>query len=99
MWWWTKVRKADIPDDVRAIFQGYGENIIATVLATRQHKDYGDLNIYLAEAILWLRERHDVHARREDRLETVEWAILIFVVVGVLADVAIVAHEVGVWPR
>jgi hypothetical protein len=48
-------------------------------------------------ALEWLTERRDIHERREDRLETVEWAILIFVIVGVLADLAIVAHESGVW--
>jgi hypothetical protein len=41
----------------------------------------------------WLTERQDIHERREDRLETAEWAILIFVIVGVLADIAIVLHE------
>jgi hypothetical protein len=94
MWWWTKVRKANIPDDIRAMFQGYGETMITLVLATRKHEDYGDLSKHWPEAALWLRERQDIHARREDRLETVEWAILIFVIVGVLADIAIVAHEI-----
>ena len=79
MWWWTKIRRAD-----RAMFEGYGETMIAMV--------------HWREAVLWLRERQDIHARREDRLETVEWAILIFVIVGVVADLAIVAHESGIWP-
>jgi hypothetical protein len=47
------------------------------------------------EMMEWLRERRDLVERREQRLETSEWAILIFVVVGVAADVAIVAHELG----
>ncbi len=47
------------------------------------------------EIIDWLQERRDIAARHEDRLETVEWAILIFVVIGVAADIAIVAHETG----
>jgi|ERR1700720_3849051 hypothetical protein len=98
MWWWTKIRWADIPDTVRAMFEGYDETMIATVLATRQHQDYGDLSTYWPQAMLWLRERQDIHARREDRLETVEWAILIFLIVGVAADLAIVAHESGIWP-
>jgi hypothetical protein len=95
MWWWTKVRRANIPDTIRVILEGYGEIMIATVLATRRYQDYGDLKQYWPEAVLWLRERQDIHARREDRLETVEWAILIFVVVGVIADVVIVLHEIG----
>lgn len=35
----------------------------------------------------WLRERRDIAAQHEDRVETVEWAILIFVAVGVVLDV------------
>jgi hypothetical protein len=31
--------------------------------------------------------------RREDRLETVEWAVLIFVAVGVIADILLVLHH------
>jgi hypothetical protein len=46
-----------------------------------------------APLLAWLTERRDIHERKEDRLETVEWAILIFVIVGVLADIIIVAHE------
>jgi hypothetical protein len=37
-------------------------------------------------ALDWLTERQDIHERGEDRLETVEWAILIFVVVGVIVE-------------
>jgi hypothetical protein len=48
-----------------------------------------------SEILAWLQERRDVSKRHEDRLETVGWAILIAVVIGVVADVAIVAHEIG----
>jgi hypothetical protein len=64
---WTKVRRANIPEDKRAMVEDYGETIIAMVLATRKHEDYGDLSKYWREAVLWLRERQDIHARREDR--------------------------------
>ena len=40
----------------------------------------------MMDALPWLTEQVDQHERREDRLETVEWAILIFVVVGVAVD-------------
>jgi hypothetical protein len=39
------------------------------------------------EVLAWLQERRDIATRHEDRLETVEWAILIFVTVGVILDV------------
>jgi len=38
----------------------------------------------------WLTEQRDIHERKEDRLETFEWAILAWVVVGVIADIIIV---------
>jgi hypothetical protein len=40
-----------------------------------------------AEMLAWLRERRDIAAQHEDRVETVEWAILIFVVADVVLDV------------
>jgi hypothetical protein len=33
--------------------------------------------------------------RRENRLETVEWSVLIFVAVGVAADIALVLQRLG----
>jgi hypothetical protein len=36
------------------------------------------------EIVEWLRERRDAAALHEDRVETVEWAILVFVVLGVV---------------
>jgi hypothetical protein len=68
MWWWTKVHRANIPDHLRAMFELYDEQMIATVLATRKHEDYGDLSKYLKEAMEWLQERRDIKARKEDRL-------------------------------
>ena len=41
----------------------------------------------------WLTERGDVHARREQRLETVEWAILVFVIIAVIVDVVLLVRS------
>jgi hypothetical protein len=43
-------------------------------------------------ATAWLTERADLAERTEDRIETVEWAVLIFVAVGVIVDVLLVLH-------
>jgi hypothetical protein len=91
LWWWAKVRKADIPDDIRKMFEGYGETMVTLVLATRKEEDIGDLKIYWPQAVLWLRECQDKHALREDRLETVEWALLIFAIIGVIAIIPAIA--------
>jgi len=44
-------------------------------------------------AIAWLTERGDLQEQREQRLETLEWGILIFVIVGVILDALLVFHE------
>jgi hypothetical protein len=41
---------------------------------------------HYATARSWLQEQRSIHQRREDRLETVEVAILIFVVLGVIVE-------------
>ena len=66
MWWWTKVHRADIPKEIRAAFEIYGEEMIASVLVTRNFADT-DLAKYWPEAMMWLRERRDIKALREDR--------------------------------
>jgi hypothetical protein len=91
MWWWRKVRRAGVSDDLRKQFERYGETVIAQALATAPMGLYGGplyglLNKEHQAALDWLTERRDIHERREDRLETVEWAILIFVVVGVIVE-------------
>ena len=53
----------------------------------------GFVQMKRGEIMAWLKERADMAARREDRLETVEWAILVFAIAGVATDVAVVAHE------
>jgi len=101
MWWWRKVRKANISPELRAKFELFGEDVLAHAVAVGSFSaaQGGELVNLLQrsspEIRAWLNERRDIHERREDRLETVEVAILFAVIVGVLADVAIVAHEIG----
>ena len=52
-------------------------------------KEAIDHEAEVAPAAFWLTERGDYHEKREQRLETVEWAILIFVILGVVADFAL----------
>jgi hypothetical protein len=94
LWWWTKVRKANIPEDTRNLFERYGEAVIAHALATSYAgSDASSLSGLVfqrsGDAVKWLTERRDKAAQREDRLETVEWAILIAVVVSVGVDIAL----------
>jgi len=106
MWWWRKVHKADIPLVARVLFERYGETVVALLLAnalaehTQLSTDTFRLGgmwektvVDIDAAAGWLTERAELAERREDRLETVEWAVLIFVVVGVVADVLLVLHH------
>jgi hypothetical protein len=98
MWRWRKVRRAAIDQKLRDQFELLGEDVLAHGLgAGVQSQKAEPLDTLLKqnhkEIVLWLQERRDIAERHADRLETVEWAILIAVIIGVIADLAIVAHE------
>jgi hypothetical protein len=100
---WRKVRYATaIPKEARDIFERFGEPVIGSVVAGGLTPRDGDLQrIYksqdnmLSHAGAWLTERGDLRERHEQRLETVEWSILIFVIVGVVLDLLLVSHDFG----
>ena len=97
---WQKVRKVEIPNDLRDRFELFGKDVMAHAVGAGEHSSKGvELDGLLrqkrAEVLEWLRQKRDEDAPSSDRSETVEWAILFFVVIGVLADLAIVAHEMG----
>jgi hypothetical protein len=98
VWWWTKVKKATIPNDQRETFERYGENVIGMVLANGLNPTTGELYLIYSNPLKqrnardWLTERSTWHERREDRLETLEWAILIFVFGELLFDLARAVH-------
>jgi hypothetical protein len=88
------IRRADIPPELRTEFERYGEILIAMGLSQPQAASYSGpffalISSHGNEAAAWLTERRDLDERRENRLELVGWAILLFVVIGVLADIAI----------
>ncbi len=63
--------------ELRIIFTTFLEKVIVNVDA----------------AAAWLTERADLREQREDRIEIVEWAVLLFVAVGVVADILLVLHH------
>ncbi len=96
MWWrWRTVRKANISEEQRKQFERFGEDVLAHALAVGADRTQGRELLGLLEGdrtpiMKWLTERRDIHERREDRLETVEWFILGWVILGVIADIIIV---------
>ncbi len=101
LWWWRKVRYATIPQASRDIFERFGDSIIASVVTGFAGQRVDELNSICEnpkrreEATAWLTERGDLRELHEQRLETAEWAILIFVVVGVVLDLILVCHAFG----
>jgi hypothetical protein len=90
----VKLRRADIPVDVRRAFEETGSFSMSAELSAnyppakrilrdkypdREIKDFG---------YAWIGEHYDRDERHQDRLETLEWAILIFVVLGVIVESA-----------
>jgi hypothetical protein len=72
--------------------------VLAQALAAGELSSKGDeLNKLLhdkrQEIMEWLQERCDITERHANRLETVEWAILIFVILGVVVDLLLLFHD------
>jgi hypothetical protein len=102
MWWWTKVRKADIIPALREKFELLGEHVIASAIAsdpnpyvmgTIKNNALDVVYGHYDDAIAWLKERRDKQALREDRLETLEWALLILALMGFVAIIPTIAGE------
>jgi hypothetical protein len=100
LWWWRDVRKANIPKKWRDIFERFGEIVIGNILSgglnprsTELQKIYTNEEGSLKHAADWLTECGDKREQRDQRSETVEWAILIFVVFGVVIDFIQLARE------
>ena len=77
------MRRAAIPPGLRERFELYGEDVLAHTMGTWATEISGETRQHVLE---WLRERRDIAERHENRLETVEKAILIFVVLGVIVE-------------
>lgn len=106
MWWWRKVHEAHISLAERVLFERYGETVVALLLVNelieRPEAGTGIIKfggsgqkalVDVDAASAWLTERADLAELREQRLETVEWAVLIFVVLGVIVDIALLVHH------
>jgi hypothetical protein len=93
-WWLRKVRVANISPAIRDELERSGEAVLAHALAAPLDTPTSPLHKFryaerpAAEA--WLTERRDIAERKEKRVELVEWAILLFVIVGVVADITLV---------
>lgn len=99
MWRWRKIRRADISQELRDELEQFGETVIAGALVlspagvTTQTSLYSLVSHHRDDALRWLTEKRDVAERREQRLETVEIAVLIFVILGVIVDVMLLLRH------
>jgi hypothetical protein len=91
-WWqWREVRRAAIDHKLREQFELFGEDVLAHGLAAGVLSQKSEpLDTLLKhnhrEIVLWLQERRDIAERHENRIETVEKWILVFVAVGVVVE-------------
>jgi hypothetical protein len=103
LWWWREVRPALIPPDERKVLERYGETVIQLMLASGNGPALDELRaIYydrkrLTNAADWLTERSDENHQREQRSETLEWAILIFVFLEVVHDFQVGGYLSSGW--
>jgi len=88
---WRKVRRANIPDELRAWFELFGEDVLAHALGAGAYSSKGAelerlLETSRSEMLAWLQERRDLAERHAQRMATVQAAILIFIFLGVVVD-------------
>lgn len=92
-----KIRQAEIDGNLRLSFDLYGEQVVALVLGLGS-LPHGTQPVLIAQATTivlmnqeparkWLLEKHDLAERHATRLEICEWAILLFVIFGVILDI------------
>jgi len=102
-WRLHKVRKAKIDSKLRDVFEQAGVATVQTfafsAMSNREGMSVELKAISVAQsrereaAIKWLAEKADIAERKEQRVESVEWAILVFVILGVITDVLLLIHE------
>jgi hypothetical protein len=94
MWYcWTKVNRANIPDNLRAEFEQYGEVVVAQILGRPYtHAATSTLGVPgwagehegRRDGLLWLREKHNETDRRHDIGEAMEVSIIVLVLAEVV---------------
>jgi hypothetical protein len=88
-----KVQSADISERHRQLFEQCGVTTIQLTLASGHTPASALLRgIYInaenlgSDAEAWLIEQADKNANKEWRVEIAEWAVLLFVILGVIVD-------------
>jgi hypothetical protein len=88
-----RVRRAKIDKEVRDICERYGEPVMKAFITAPAGPQARDLQKIFpdvaknAEVAAWLTERGDIRANAEWRLELVQWAVLVFAVLAVVAGI------------
>jgi hypothetical protein len=93
---WREIRGASITKEERDIFEMYGENVIQMLLVNGANDAIEELKQWYGRSHgqfsgrekmkEWLKERGDIRERHEQRIEFLEWAILLFVALGVVVE-------------
>jgi hypothetical protein len=96
MFGYPQLRPTVIPREKRDVFDRIGETGIQLTIAGGFNPALPELSEIYRDANVrqfaqdWLTERADIRARHEWRMERVEWAVLIFVAIGVFVDLYLV---------
>jgi hypothetical protein len=104
MWyWWTNVKRADIPPNLRVEFEQLGEAVVAHIAGrpyshaagqTPGVPEWAAFDEQRQHALRWLAEQHSRGERRQDISEAVEIAILVLVAIEAIPIlVAVIHHE------
>lgn len=102
MWyWWTNVKRADIPPKLRVEFEQLGEAVVAHIVGRPLTHGPGNIGVPFwvgqeadrQHALRWLAEQHSRTERRQDIGEAVEIAILVLVAIEAIPILVDVIHR------
>lgn len=99
-WNWRKVRKAEISNADRDLFERYGEAVIVNILAGAGPKTDELVRAFLKDedkirARDWLTEYRDSQHRREQRLETIEIGVVVLITAEIV--LSIIFGAIGIY--
>ena len=105
MWPLTQVHRANIPPELRAEFETYGEAVVAQMLGTLLPLTSTTLGLpnwavvpeERQAGLAWLREKHDEETRRHNVTMAMELAILLLVGVEAASTLHTWARDISKW--
>jgi hypothetical protein len=90
---WFRVREADIPADLRTVFEHYGVGGVQMWQTRKQYQGEDPEGKTRAAALAWLTEQYDRAERKETWSITMEAAIVVLIVFEIVLAIMGLRHS------